>query len=77
VDDILYSIISLLIYFVIPALVMYFPHLSQEVAVKKFLDQDVSGVALEQFKCEVSSLLCLPYSFNVITFEFLRQLSVY
>jgi sterile alpha motif and leucine zipper-containing kinase AZK len=25
-----------------------------EVAVKKFLDQDLSGVSLEQFKCEVS-----------------------
>lgn len=27
---------------------------SQEVAVKKFLDQDLSGDALEQFRCEVS-----------------------
>ena len=40
---------------------------------KKFLDQDVSGVALEQFKCEVSSLLRLPYTLSVIIIEFLAS----
>jgi hypothetical protein len=29
----------------------------QEVAVKKFLDQDLSGDALAQVKCEVSRIL--------------------
>jgi hypothetical protein len=33
---------------------MPFPCKFQEVAVKKFLDQDLSGDSLEQFKCEVS-----------------------
>uniref|UniRef100_A0ACD5YP81 Uncharacterized protein n=1 Tax=Avena sativa TaxID=4498 RepID=A0ACD5YP81_AVESA len=38
-----------------------------EVAVKKFLDQDVSGVALEQFKCEVRIMSRLRHP-NVVLF---------
>ncbi|XBH78200.1 hypothetical protein VPH35_104532 [Triticum aestivum] len=38
-----------------------------EVAVKKFLDQDLSGVALEQFKCEVRIMSRLRHP-NVVLF---------
>ncbi|CAM0946183.1 unnamed protein product [Alopecurus aequalis] len=38
-----------------------------EVAVKKFLDQDVSGVALEQFRCEVRIMSRLRHP-NVVLF---------
>ncbi|KAL5206969.1 hypothetical protein ABZP36_031404 [Zizania latifolia] len=38
-----------------------------EVAVKKFLDQDLSGVALEQFKCEVTIMSRLRHP-NVVLF---------
>uniref|UniRef100_A0A453NRW2 Protein kinase domain-containing protein n=1 Tax=Aegilops tauschii subsp. strangulata TaxID=200361 RepID=A0A453NRW2_AEGTS len=58
---------TFLICFLIPAIGMYCPHLSQEVAVKKFLDQDLSGVALEQFKCEVRIMSRLRHP-NVVLF---------
>lgn len=38
-----------------------------EVAVKKFLDQDISGDALDQFKCEVEMMLRLRHP-NVVLF---------
>ncbi|XP_077236746.1 putative serine/threonine-protein kinase SIS8 [Tasmannia lanceolata] len=39
----------------------------QEVALKKFLDQDVSGDALEQFRCEIRIMLRLRHP-NVVLF---------
>ncbi|XP_047319996.1 serine/threonine-protein kinase EDR1-like [Impatiens glandulifera] len=38
-----------------------------EVAVKKFMDQDISGDALEQFKCEIEIMLRLRHP-NVVLF---------
>ncbi|KAL6540521.1 hypothetical protein OROMI_024404 [Orobanche minor] len=41
--------------------------MAQEVAVKKFIDQDISGDALDQFKCEVEIMLRLRHP-NIVLF---------